>query len=210
MKKIITLLAALAFAAAPAFSQIVPGAGYVNTTFTNKSGSKTTKASHNGFYAGASVNLDLASLDGLSLVPGAYLSMVTSTGSDDFIVLSTTSTFTEIDLNVPVYFKYMVGIANDAMVYLFGGPTVQFGLSSKVNVKASSVIGDASSDVDMYDPDDAGYNRLNVLIGGGIGMGFKKFSVNIGYDYGLLNVWRNLNDVTGNRANFHVGISYAL
>ena len=210
MKKIAILIAAFMMTA-PAFAQLVPGAGYVNTTFTNKSGGKTYKASHNGFYAGASINLDLASMEGLSLVPGAYLSMVTSTGSDDYVVLSTTSTFTEIDLNIPVYFKYMVGVANGAMVYLFAGPTVQYGISSKVNVKASTIIGgESSGDVDMYDPDDAGYNRLNVLVGGGVGMGFKKFSVNIGYDYGLMNIWRDMDDVTGNRANFHVGVSYSL
>ena len=216
MKKIITLFAAIALAAAPAFSQIIPGAGYINSTLTTNVNGSVSSNACNGFYAGASMEMDVPSVSGLSFVPGAYLSLLTSTNSDSAsasilgitISQSSKSSFTELAVNVPAYVKYGLNLSGGIKLYGYAGPTLQLGIISQTRTQASGVI-TSDSTADYY-AGDRGYNRFNVYVGGGVGAGYGNISVNVGYDYGIMNVYRGTNNVTGNRANLHVGISFAL
>lgn len=210
MKKIAILVAAFMLSA-PVFAQMIPGAGYINSTLSSGSSSE----SQNGLYAGASMEMGVPSVKGLTFVPGAYLSLITATGttSGDFIIISgsTKSTFTEVAINVPAYFKYGIDFNGGARVFAYAGPTAQLGLFSKTNTDSQSsglFSGKSSSVYDHY-TSNTGYNRFNFYIGGGIGFGINKFSVNVGYDYGLMNVLRGV-DRVANRANLHIGISYAM
>lgn len=210
MKKIAILVTAFMLSA-PVFAQIIPGAGYINSTLSSGSSSDT----QNGLYAGASMEMGVPSVKGLTFVPGAYLSLITATGttSGDFIIISgsTKSTFTEVSINVPAYFKYSIDLNGGARVFAYAGPTAQLGLFSKTNTDSQSsglFSGKSSSVYDHY-TSNTGYNRFNFYIGGGIGFGINKFSVNVGYDYGLMNVLRGV-DRVANRANLHIGISYAM
>ena len=211
MKKIAIVLAALVLAASPAFAQLIPGAGYMNSTLTSGSSTDT----QNGFYAGASMEMGVSSVKGLSFVPGAYLSYITSTGtsSGNFVIISgsSKSTFTEVALNVPAYFKYGLSLSGGARVFAYAGPTAQIGLVSQTqtDTKTSGLFSGESSSVTNYYTGDSGFNRFNVYVGGGAGFGIGKFSINLGYDYGLMNVLRG-SDKSANRANLHVGVSFAL
>ena len=209
MKKIAIILAAFIMSA-PAFAQLVPGAGYINSTLTSGSSSDT----QNGFYAGASMEMGVSSVKGLSFVPGAYLSYITATGttSGDLIIISgsTKSTFTEVAINVPAYFKYALILSGGARVFAYAGPTAQIGIISQTQTdsKTSGLISGESSSVTNYYTGDSGFNRFNVYFGGGAGFGIGKFSINAGYDYGLMNVLRGV-DKNANRANLHIGVNYA-
>ena len=211
MKKIAIVLAALVLAASPAFAQLIPGAGDMNSTLTSGSSTDT----QNGFYAGASMEMGVSSVKGLSFVPGAYLSYITSTGtsSGNFVIISgsSKSTFTEVALNVPAYFKYGLSLSGGARVFAYAGPTAQIGLVSQTqtDTKTSGLFSGESSSVTNYYTGDSGFNRFNVYVGGGAGFGIGKFSINLGYDYGLMNVLRG-SDKSANRANLHVGVSFAL
>ena len=211
MKRIATVIAALVLAAAPAFAQVIPGAGYINSTLTSGSSSDT----QNGFYAGASMEMGFSSVKGLSFVPGAYLSFITSTGttSGDLWIISgsSKSTFTEVALNVPAHVKFGASLSGGARVFAYAGPTAQIGIISqtKTDTKTSGIISGESSSVDDYYAGDRGFNRFNLYVGGGVGFGFNQFSLNVGYDYGLMNVLRGV-DKNANRANLHVGINIAL
>ena len=211
MKKIAIVLAALVLTASPVFAQLIPGAGYVNSTLTSGSSTDT----QNGFYAGASMEMGVSSVKGLSFVPGAYLSYITATGttSGDFVIISgsSKSTFTELAINVPAYFKFGLSLSGGARVFAYAGPTAQIGLISQTqtDTKTSGLFSGESSSVTNYYSGDSGFNRFNIYIGGGAGFGIGKFAVNVGYDYGLMNVFRGV-DKNANRANLHVGVSFAL
>ena len=210
MKKLAIVIAAIVLAA-PAFAQIIPGAGYINSTLTSGSSSDT----QNGFYAGASMDMGITSVKGLSFVPGAYLSFITSTGttSGDLWIISgsSKSTFTEVAINVPAYLKYSLGLSGGARIFAYAGPTAQIGIVSQVktDTKTSGIISGESSNVTDYYTGNSGFNRFNLYVGGGVGFGFNKFSVNVGYDYGLMNVLRGV-DKNANRANLHIGLNIAL
>ena len=72
MKKLAIVAAALVLAAAPAFSQVIPGAGYLNSTLVSGGNS----SAQNGFYAGVSMDMDLFGVKGLTLAPGVYASAI--------------------------------------------------------------------------------------------------------------------------------------
>lgn len=213
MKKIIALVfAAALFAGTNAYAQLSAGAGYINSNLSGRyNGNKQDPQNSNGFYAGASYNVPVAS--GLCVAPGAYFSMLTNTSESGVSVLgisqNSKSTFTEMALNVPLLFNYGVNLASDAKVFAFAGPTFQFGLSSKVVTDASGVVSGTST-TDYYDADSPTFNRFNIYAGGGIGAEFAKFIITVGYDYGLMNLYAGSTDDTEyHRANLHVGVNYA-
>ena len=215
MKRIITVLALFALMSGQAFAQLVPGAGYINSTLSVNRNGKVSSGTQNGFYAGASIKLDVPAVKGLGFVPGAYLSMISESSSNSssldlgFINLSQSNktTYTEIALNVPLHFTYGLALSGGSKVFAYAGPTAQLGISSTIVSEDSGVI-TGSNTTDLYSGD-KGYNRLNVFIGGGIGFAINRFNVNVGYDYGLMNVYRGVNDVTANRTNLHVGLGYS-
>lgn len=202
MKKIIIVLTSLVLLGSQAFAQLIPGGGYLNTTIT----SGNESSSQNGFYAGASINMGLSGMKGLTFVPGAYLSLVESSSSADFAgLLSGEKRLTELVLNVPAYFAYTYGLSGGAKVFAFAGPSAQLGLFARRHTTTSGLFTD-STDTDLY-TDSNGLNRLNIFVGGGIGFGISRFIVNVGYDYGLMDVYRS-DKKSGNRANLHFGIGY--
>ena len=105
MKKIAILVAAFMLATAPAFSQIIPGAGYLNSSFISGSSS----SAQNGFYAGVSMDMNISGVKGLSFAPGAYVSYLSSSSSSSFLgLINTSGNVTEIDLNIPAHaFEYL-------------------------------------------------------------------------------------------------------
>lgn len=215
MKKIIAAVfaAALMLAGTNAFAQISVGAGYINSNLTGQfNGNKQDPQNSNGFFAGASYNVGVAS--GLSVAPGAYFSLLTDTSEGGVSIFGVTqnskSTFTEMALNFPIMANYAYQLSRDAKVFAFAGPTFQLGLSSKSVTEASGVISGTGT-TDYYDSDSPTYNRFNIYVGGGVGAQFGKIIVNVGYNYGLMNLYAGSTDNTFyHRANLHIGVSYAL
>ena len=215
MKKIFAIvLAAALFAGTNAFAQLYPGAGYINSTLSGQyNGNAEDPVNSNGFYAGASFNVALPG--GLAVAPGLYASLITNTSKagasaslfGQTISQNSTSTFTEIALNVPVMANYTYALNRDAKVFAYAGPTFQLGLSSKTRTVDSGVI-DSDSTRDHYAKGD--YNKFNVYVGGGVGAEFAKILVILGYDYGLMNLYAGSTENTYyHRANLHIGVGYA-
>ena len=198
MKKVLsTLLAAsLMLLGTQAFAQVSVNAGYLNSTLATENSS----ANANGAYAGLSFNLPLAG--GIAVAPGVYYSMISGKSLD--LGTIATGTLTEHAVNVPVYLNYNVGLSRDTKFFVFGGPTLQYGLAS--NVKYSSGLLDGSLTTDNYKNSD--YNRMNVYLGGGLGMNAGGFIVTVGYDYGMMNQYKGDNAASCHRSNLKIGVGY--
>lgn len=197
MKKILsTLLAAsLMLLGTQAFAQMSVNAGYLSSTLA----SKNSSANANGAYAGISYNLPVAG--GLAIAPGVYYSMITGKTLD--LGSIATGTLTEHAINVPVYVNYGFGLSRDTKFVIFGGPTVQYGLAS--SSKLSSGYTDKSLSGDNYkDPD---YNRMNVYLGGGLGFQAGAFQVTVGYDYGMMDQYKDDNR-QAHRSNLKLGVGF--
>ena len=195
MKKILTTLlaASLMLLGTQAFAQMSFNAGYLNSTLATKS----TSSNANGAFAGVSFNVPVAG--GLAVAPGVYYSALFSKNTELFGF--GTGTFQEHAINVPVYLNYGFELARDTKFFIFGGPTAQYGLMSKVKHEVSSV----TATVDNYK--DSDFNRFNVYLGGGVGFQAGALQITVGYDYGMMNQYKNT-DVACHRSNLKLGVGF--
>ena len=213
MKKIITILAAsvMMLSASNAFAQIAVGAGYLNATDTWKSGKESESGNSSGFYAGISYNIPLAG--GLAVASGIYYSGLFS--KSDIFSASLFDIDSKVDsktqehyINVPVNFNYGFELAPDMTAFIFAGPTLQYGLSSKTTLKESIGKYTDNQEFDNYDEDNH-YSKTNVLLGGGIGMNLMDaFQITVGYDYGLINLYTGDGETKRNKSYIKVGVAY--
>jgi hypothetical protein len=204
MKKVIfTLLAAsLMLLGTNAFAQISVNAGYLNSTLASKNSTDNA----NGAYAGITFNIPVAG--GFGIAPGVYYSMLTSKDTANIgKLVSTSGTFMEHAINVPVYLNYAFDLSRDTKIFVFGGPTAQYGLASTVKYDANVAGVSGSSTVSNYDNED--YNRLNVYLGGGIGFGISALQITVGYDYGMMNQYKGDNATQCHRSNLKLGVGFA-
>lgn len=216
MKKIITILAAsvMMLSASNAFAQIAVGAGYLNATDKITYDKESSSTGSNGFYAGFSYNIPLAG--GLAVAPGIYYSFLTNTekasAGNKYVSGSGKATTNEHFLNIPVNFNFGFDLAPDMTAFIFAGPTLQYGISSKTKADgALDILGVTISDgstVDNYD-DKFHYGKTNVLLGGGIGMNLMDaFQITVGYDYGLINLYTGDGETKRNKSYVKVGVAY--
>ena len=204
MKKIfsIVLAASLMLIGTQAFAQMSVNAGYLNSTL--KTGNNADNA--NGAYAGVSFNIPVAG--GLAVAPGVYYSMLTSKETAALgSIASGSGTFMEHALNVPVYLNYGIDLARDTRFFVFGGPTVQYGLASTVKYEGNVLGVSGSSTVNNYD--NQNFNRLNVYLGGGVGFTVAGIQIHVGYDYGMLNQYKGDNATPCHRSNLKIGAGFA-
>ena len=203
MKKVIfsVLAASLMLLGTNAFAQISVNAGYLNSTLASKNSTDNA----NGAYAGITFNIPVAG--GFGIAPGVYYSMLTSKDTANIgKIVSTSGTFMEHAINVPVYLNYAFDLARDAKIFIFGGPTAQYGLASTVKYDANVAGISGSNTVSNYDNEN--YNRLNVYLGGGMGFGIGALQITVGYDYGMMNQYKNT-DVACHRSNLKLGVGFA-
>lgn len=184
-----------------AFAQMSVNAGYLNSTLATNNNSDNA----NGAYAGVSFNIPVAG--GLAVAPGVYYSMLTSKETAALgSIASGSGTFMEHALNVPVYLNYGIDLARDTRFFVFGGPTVQYGLASTVKYEGNVLGVSGSSTVNNYD--NQNFNRLNVYLGGGVGFTVAGIQIHVGYDYGMLNQYKGDNATPCHRSNLKVGVGF--
>ena len=179
MKKTLCILLATAalFAGVQANAQISLGAGYLNITQSYDN----SNANGNGAYAGLSFNIPIAG--GFGIAPGVYYSFANYKQDAAWGLLKGTTT--EHAINVPLNLNFGYNLARDMRAFIFGGPTFQYGLSSKTK---TDVAGAATIDGDNYS-DNNGQQRFVVYAGGGLGMDIaNKFQVTVGYDHSVTNM----------------------
>ena len=207
MKKIfsIVLAASLMLLGTQAFAQMSVNAGYLNSTL--KTGNTSDNA--NGAYAGVSFNIPLAG--GLGIAPGVYYSMIGSKSGDAATIfgvnISGSSTFMEHAINVPAYLNYGYDLARDTKIFVFGGPTFQYGLASTVKYDGS--VGSASGSKTYSNYDNENFNRMNVYVGGGMGFQISALQITVGYDYGMMNQYKGDNAANCHRSNLKLGVGFA-
>lgn len=214
MKRIFTIVlsAAMLLSATDAFAQLSAGAGYLYSTLASTyKGNRQDNDISNGMYIGAGFDLPLVG-DNLKLTPGLYLNVLTSRAAASITGVSIQSKFTEVALNLPVYLSYGLEL-NHAALFVYGGPTFQYGLSSKYKVDgtiAAPGIGVLAQDGVLDNYKELDYSRFNIYMGGGLGADLnEKIRVTLGFDYGLLNLYTGKEEKTKyNRYNFKLGVGY--
>lgn len=208
MKKVLfTLLAAsLMLVGTKAFAQASINAGYLNSTQTFEN-SKSVNA--NGAFFGLTYNIEFGG--GFGLAPGLYYSLIANKNAAGAkfgtIDVSSASKFSEHALNLPVYLNWGADLARDSRFFVFAGPTVQYGLSSKTKITGG--IGSWTADTKLDNYKDANQNPFNVYLGGGLGMDVGGIQITAGFDYGMLNLYKGDNAEKSHRYNIKIGVGYS-
>ena len=187
---------------ASAFAQNF-GAGYVQSTMSKGN----TSVPANGFYAGFGYTASIA--PGFALNPGIYYEFLSSQSDTDLWGLASSSSKTkEHYVNVPLHVSFAYSFAPTFKLFIYGGPTASVGIASNTKTTTSAVIiGTGTSTRDNY-ADDDDYSRFDVLAGGGIGAEvMKKFRINVGYDFGLLDRYDD-DDYTIKRNRLTAGVAF--
>jgi hypothetical protein len=65
------------------------------------------------------------------------------------------------------------------------------------------------STFDNYDNDLLEQNRFNVYLGGGIGITVAGIQVSVGYDYGMMNLYKGDDATQSKRSNIKIGVGFA-
>ncbi|MBQ9410176.1 MAG: outer membrane beta-barrel protein [Bacteroidales bacterium] len=223
MKKLIIIAAALLIGI-QANAQLIFNGGYLhateNTTFTEKGltgGDVTVSGSDmlDGFYAGAKYRIGLDSItEGLSLAPGANVSFLFGRHAqiDAADPLDNKAIMNQIALNVPLHIQYLFEITPDFKLEAWAGPTFQLGIYDRVidNDDNPTMIYNQFKAIPATVLSRAmdARNRINLYLG--LGLGFEVaelIHINVGYDFGVLNLSTNPNGKV-TRGLLRIGLGY--
>lgn len=202
MKKILTsvLAAAMMLLGTQAFAQIAVGTGY--KMLTNKT--EKTSSSIHGAYLGVDYTLPIAG--GFAVTPGVNFTYATGSSDKSFLggLVSGKSTLDEMYISVPVRVSYNLDLSNDIKAFVFAGPSLDYGLSSKTKLNGNVAGVSADKSINNYDGDY--YKPLDVKLGGGAGIDLLGVTrVVLGYDMGMLN--RGTENATIKTNLLYVGVS---
>jgi hypothetical protein len=155
-----------------------------------------TKA-FNGFKVGADYNIPVAGF-GLSVRPG--LNYIFLGGRDMQDPGDSDSSNNFHFLNIPVDVKYQYSFNDDLGLYAVAGPRVVVGLAAfskweedggkaSYNLYTGSWKETNGGETESgKDEDEAYLNRFDLQMGLGIGAQYRAFSLELGYDFGMLNM----------------------
>lgn len=182
MKKLITL-AVLMLMAAAASAQIQVGAGYLNSTTTDKTGNGSSDTPMSGIYVGAGYTVRIGSF---GITPGVYYSNIGATGTSDILgYIQGTGDIKEQYVNIPLDFSLSAS-AGPLAISIYAGPMVSYGLSSETKITISSIAGSIQTEFDNFK--DGDYSNLNISADAGVALTIARFiRANVGYNYGFRN-----------------------
>ena len=209
MRKLLTiiLVGTMSLAGTSSFAQnivVEAGFGMSNTNF-NALGYKAN-ADLFGGTLGVSYEIPVLAQT-IGFAPGVQFGFFTKSDGNAFNI--TNVSFTETYLAVPLDFNIKFPVSDDMRFLIVAGPTLDFGITSRVKEKASTM------EYDIYSGQLSGYtkySRFDVLLGGGVAfdvMDAVRFSVR--YDYGVIN--RNGGNLTSgllkvHRSQLKIGVGF--
>lgn len=227
MKRIFAtvLAASMMLAGTSAFAQISVGAGYLGSfqklSATNIDISKSVYM--NGLYAGLENTFQFDANMGMSV--GAYYVYSAASASSMYETLELIDGFVkgrldEHFINIPINLMIGADLQDGLRAFVFAGPTVSCGLSSKVKANVLDIVKFNASDNYKHEY----FERFDLLFGAGVGMDINStIRIKAGFDYGLFNRigdGLNIKDAQGNvkvassekatlnRSQITVGVSY--
>lgn len=111
-------------------------------------------------------------------------------------------------LQLPVHFAYKLDVAPTTRIVFHGGPYAAVGVAGKSNLSVSA--GDNELGKTESTPlfgDKGSLNRFDAGLGIGVGAEFGVFLVDLGWDFGLMNISKNENANMKNQ-NAYLSVGY--
>lgn len=163
---------------------ILLSCGILNAQISLQAGFSSTKSTQsntealNGFNVGT--NYDYFLTDQFGIESGLLFNYFTKKTT----FLSANANLTRLALDIPIRALFSYEIKNGLKIYAFAGPNFNLGLLEKYK--------EQSVEFDMY-KNLNDYSRFDVQLGGGVGIKYGKLGLKAGYDFGMLNRYKNAN-----------------
>ncbi len=169
--------------------------------------SDTSFANGLGFYAGASYNIPFSTHWGIA--PGLYFSYAGKSEEKTTAGTKYTDVVDMMDLNIPILFNFKWDFTSSFGIMAFVGPNFRYGLSYKETYK----YGDNFADfvITPYKKADGAdkpaWSRFDLGVNFGAGVHFNAFRIEVGYNFGLLDIDNDKN-YTVNSNHVFVGVGF--
>jgi len=168
--------------------------GYNNPVRT---GTGISSTFFNGIQLGGTAEYDLK--NNVSLLTGALYNFVYSDKIQKY-PSSTAVTYTSQGhfVDIPVRLMYTYPMSKNLKFFGYGGPNLNIGLFQNMKITSTQTYSPSSPlyiqlrSINVYNGSDQDYqlNRLNLQIGLGGGVQWKRYSLKSGYDFGINNLNR--------------------
>ncbi|MEI6554592.1 MAG: outer membrane beta-barrel protein [Paludibacter sp.] len=160
----------------------------------------------NGLKVGLTTEYPLK--NNLSLLAGVLYNLVYSDKQQKF-PNSTSAEYLSYGhyINVPVHLIYNLPISNDLKFNAFAGPTLNFGISQTQGIISTYSVISTTYTPDMYK---SNLNQLDLQLGLGLGVQWKKYQLKGGYDWGLINISKSASIGNLYQKGWYVSLSVTL
>lgn len=120
-------------------------------------------------------------------------------------------------LAIPIRFQYRIEVAKDFSLFLYTGPSFDFGLAFNIRQETRGVGSLIKPDVEEYNiykesPQELSLHRVNVMWGVGGGLRWKGLQLRAGGDWGLINMVGPRPEISDAKIflhkPFHIALSY--
>jgi hypothetical protein len=194
--------------------QITLEGGYLNP---KRFGSETSETYFDAIKIGALYTYDwkynIGFQSGLLLNTGYSNKIQRFAIAGDSIKYSTWS----IGLDIPIRAIYKLKLFGDFKLFGFAGPNIQIGLFQPQNIYAgyratlNPLVDVTSGTFDLYSNGEQKtyLNRINLQLGAGGGLEWRKYSIKGGYDWGINNLDRTKTDYV-TQGNWYVSFGYQI
>ena len=151
-----------------------------------------------GFHIG--VGADLEFITDVSIQTGLYFSSKGAkyTANIPVGVGQVKYEVTSNYIQLPIHLAYKIDIKPGARMFLHAGPYIAYGVGGKRTIQTvyednpDGTLGE--QEINTFDKD-FGYKPFDVGVGIGVGIEFDLFLIDLGWDMGLKNIARNINEI---------------
>ena len=209
MKKVLSFVAvaAMMLFAGKAYAQLTLNLGYAPVTYTTTINNNDSKVEMNGFFVGATYNVNLTG--DLNVAIGADFRFNTKTDESDILGVATTKTTkTQMLIDIPVLFNYGLSLNSDLRISAFAGPTFSLALSGKTTSDAAIAGWGGTTEDDWYG-DNSNRKKFDIGLTFGLNLGYRQYRLFGGYNMGLLNL-TDTDNVTLKASGWFIGLGLAI
>jgi hypothetical protein len=184
--------------------------GYANS---DRSGTNFSSTKFDGIKLGGTVEYNLK--NNFSLLSGILYNFLYSNKLQGY-PNSTTVTYTTTGhfLDIPLRLVYTYPISKSLKIFGFAGPNLNIGLYQNMKVNSTQTYLPSNpyyilpGTFDLYNNSGSlQMNRLNLQIGLGAGVQWKKYQLKAGYDFGINNL-NKLNSGNLNQKGWYISVAY--
>ena len=110
-------------------------------------------------------------------------------------------------LDIPIKYNFNFNVSPKVQLYVSAGPTIDFWLGYNAAVISKYQDKAKVESIDYFKDFKEGFNRVNIGLGGALGVFFHNVKIEVGYDQYLINPYK-IDDLKGTRGQLRIGAAY--